>query len=191
MNPLRLVAAVLAALLLVLMLATLGGAPHDHSTVGDWLRSPAPGTSHPRPFPLEFYRTPRGLEVVAAASPAPELGVRLDVHLTTATRERWGFLFPTRETSTHHVWGGNELSEMERAQFVSMGVACLRAQGMGEMVSEQLARGELSLSRVRPLGYGLNTIVAALVCFVGWQLWRVLRRSPVNQQRPASSASLC
>jgi len=190
-NPLRLVAAALAAVLLVLMAGSLGNSRQSLSTVGLWLKGPArPEASHPRPFPLDTYRTPRGIEVVAAGGAAPEGGMLLDAWLTTATRERRGFLFPTRETSTHRVWGAEALSEQERGQLVRAAVASLREQNMGELVSEQLNRGELSRSRVLFSGYALDAGFVALSLFVLWQFASVVKCRFTNQQRPASSASL-
>lgn len=191
MSRLRVISATLAALLLALMAGSLGNSRRDMSTVGLWLRGPErPGSSHPRPLPLDIYRTPRGIEVVAAGSAAPESGALLDVQLTTATRERRGFLFPTRETSEHKVWGAEALSERERGQLVRAAVASLREQNMGEMVSEQLDRGELSRSRVLFSGYALDAGFGALSLLVLWQFAGIVKPRFSNQQRPAPSASL-
>lgn len=190
MKPLRLIATLLAALLLTLITASLGNSRGDSSTVGLWLKGPErSGTSHPRPLPLDVYRTPRGIEVVAAASPAPDSGVLIDVQLTTATRKRSGFLFATRETSTHEVWGSDALGETEHTQLVSAAVACLRAQQLDDMVTDHLSHGVLTHKRVLFTGYAMDLIFGMLACFVAWQL-RAMLRDALNQQRPASSASL-
>ncbi|MFZ4574963.1 MAG: hypothetical protein ACOYN0_11235 [Phycisphaerales bacterium] len=47
---------------------------------------------------------------------------------------------------------------------------------MSELVSEQLARGELARTRVLVRGYLLNAVVVVIVVFAMRQIWCVCRR---------------